>query len=232
MDGATSTVSAVVTGSPDTVMIPAGGSGAAHITDTYGSAPGSLLITKTIAGPVAGHQGPVTIHVVCDGIGLSPDFVVAAGTPAGNVTKSFDGIPAGSVCTVTETADGATATVTATVSGNNQTVTVPAGKVVSVNLMDVYQQTPGLAPRYRAHLAESDQDHRWTGRPAARSHRDPGGLWRPAPRVRLPDPGPPVPALCRAITPISRPDPAAPSPRLQTATPVPWLWRRPANARR
>ena len=145
-DGATSTVSVVVTGSPDTVTIPAGGSGAAHITDTYGSAPGSLLVTKTIAGPVAGHQGPVTIHVVCDGIALSPDFVVAAGARAGNVSQGFDGIPAGSVCTVTETADGATATVTATVSGNNQTVTVPAGKVVSVNLMDVYQHTPGLAP--------------------------------------------------------------------------------------
>ena len=55
--------------------------------------------------------------MVCNGIALSPDFVIAAGTPAGNVSQSFDGIPAGSVCTVTETADGATATVTATVSG-------------------------------------------------------------------------------------------------------------------
>ena len=48
------------------------------------------------------------------------------------MSHSFDGIPAGSACTVTETANGATATVTATVSGNGQTVTVPAGKVVSV----------------------------------------------------------------------------------------------------
>ncbi|MGA8719162.1 MAG: thioester domain-containing protein [Solirubrobacteraceae bacterium] len=146
VDGATSTVSVVVTGSPDTVTIPPGGSGSAQITDTYGSAPGSLLVTKTIAGPLAGRQGPVTINVVCDGIALSPNFVVAAGTHAGNASQSFDDIPAGSVCTVTETADGATTTVTATVSGNNQTVTVPAGKVVSVNLMDLYQQTPGLAP--------------------------------------------------------------------------------------
>ena len=103
-------------------------------------------MTKTIAGPFAGHQGPVTISVVCDGIPLSPVFVVAAGTHAGNVSQGFDDIPAGSVCTVTETADGATATITATVSGNHQTVTIPAGNVVSVNLMDVYQQTPGLAP--------------------------------------------------------------------------------------
>ena len=146
VDGATSTVSVVVIGSPDTVTIPAGGSGAAHITDTYGSAPGSLLITKTVAGPFAGHQGPVTIHVVCDGIALSPDFVVAAATPAGNVSRSFDDIPAGSVCTVTETADGATATFAATVSGNHQNVTVPAGKVVPVNLIDVYTRSPALVP--------------------------------------------------------------------------------------
>ncbi len=155
VDGATSTVSAIVTGSPDTVTIPPGGSGSAQITDTYGSAPGSLLVTKTIAGPFAGHQGPVTINVACDGIALSPAFVVAPGTHAGNVSQSFDDIPAGSVCTVTETADGANATVTATVSGNNQTVTVPAGKVVSVNLMDVYQQTPGSRQTCRACPARS-----------------------------------------------------------------------------
>ncbi len=143
VDGATSAVSVVVTGSPGTVTIPAGGSGAAHITDTYGSAPGSLLVTKTVAGPSAGHQGPVTIHVACDGIALSPDFVVAAGTPAGSVSRSFDGIPAGSACTVTETADGATATIAATVSGNDQNVTVPAGKVVPVNVVDVYTRSPG-----------------------------------------------------------------------------------------
>ena len=116
MNGATSAVSVAVIGSPHTVTIPPGGSGAAHITDTYGPAPGSLLVTKTIAGPLAGHQGPVTIHVVCNGTALSPDFVIASGTPAGSVSHSFDGIPAGSVCTVTETADGATATVTATVA--------------------------------------------------------------------------------------------------------------------
>jgi len=142
-DGATSSVSAVVTGSPDTVTIPPGGGGAAHITDTYGAVPGSLLVTKSITGPFAGQQGPVTVHAVCNGTALSPDFVIPAGTPAGNVSHSFDGISAGSVCTVSETADGATATVTATVSGNGQNVTVPAGQVVPVSLVDVYEGAPG-----------------------------------------------------------------------------------------
>ena len=142
-DEHTSAISVAVSGSPHTTTIAAGGAGAAHITDTYGPTPGSLLFTKTIAGPLAGHQGPVAIHVVCNGTALSPDFVIAAGTHAGSVSHSFDGIPAGSVCTVTETANGATATVTATVSGNGQKVTIPAGKVVPVNLIDVYQDTPG-----------------------------------------------------------------------------------------
>ena len=145
-DGATSTVSVAVTGSPQTTTISPGGAGAAHITDTYGPAPGSLLITKTIAGPFAGQQGPVAIHVVCNGTALSPDFVIASGAPAGNVSQSFDGIPAGSACTVTESTDGATATVAAAVSGNDQNVTVPAGKVVPVNLIDVYERTPAVAP--------------------------------------------------------------------------------------
>ncbi|MGH3427853.1 MAG: DUF5979 domain-containing protein, partial [Mycobacteriales bacterium] len=145
-NGATSTVAASVTGSPQTATISPGGSGAAHITDTYGQAPGSLLVTKTIAGERAGQQGPVTIHVVCNGSALSPDFVIPAGTRAGSVSQSYDGIPAGSVCTVTETADGTTGTITTTVSGNGQIVTVPAGSVVPVNLADEYELTPVPAP--------------------------------------------------------------------------------------
>ena len=142
-DGATSTLSALVEGSGQTVSVPAGGAGAAHVSDTYSRPSGSLLVTKTIAGPLAGRQGRIVIHTVCNGTARSPDFVIAARTRAGRVSHSFDGIPAGSVCTVTETADGATAAVTATVSGAGQRVTVPARKVVAVNLVDVYRDTPG-----------------------------------------------------------------------------------------
>ena len=93
-------------GQPADRTIPPAGPGPLTSLTPTAPAPGSLLVTKTIAGPLAGHQGPVTIHVVCNGTALSPDFVIAAGTPAGNVSHSFDGIPAGSACTVTETADG------------------------------------------------------------------------------------------------------------------------------
>ena len=143
VDGHTSTVPVAVTGSPASTSIPPGGAGAAHIADIYGPAPGSLLVTKTIAGPLAGQQGPIIIHVVCNGTALSPDFVIGAGSAADSVSHSFDGIPAGSTCTVTETADGGTTTVAALVSGSGQTVTVPAGKVVPVSLVDVYGQPLG-----------------------------------------------------------------------------------------
>ena len=137
----------VVTGDGQEVAIPAGGSVSVDITDTYSHVSGSnsLLVTKTIAGPLAGHQGTVTIEVVCNGTPLSPELVIPAGTPAGSVSYSFDDIPTGSMCTVMETVDGATATVAATVSGNDQTVTVPAGAVATVNVMDVYGHT-GFAP--------------------------------------------------------------------------------------
>ena len=150
--GHTATVPVVVSGSPHTSTIPPGAAGAAHITDSYGPAPapipgalpGSLLVTKIIAGPRAGHQGRVTIHVACNGTAVLPNFVIRAGRRKGTVSHSFDGIPAGSVCTVAETRDGATAKVSATVSGNDQMVTIPAGKVVPVSLIDVYQGTPGF----------------------------------------------------------------------------------------
>jgi hypothetical protein len=156
-DGSTGAVSVGVGGSPQSTTIPPGGAGAAHLTDTYGaretSPPGttnagpregSLLVTKTIAGPRAGRQGSVTIRVACNGTARSPDFVIAAKARRGHVSRSFDGIPAGSVCTVTETADGATAKTTVTVAGNGKQVTVPAGTVVPVSLMNVYQAAPGF----------------------------------------------------------------------------------------
>ena len=155
-DGHTATVAVSVTGSPNTTTVPAGGAGTVHITDTYGAtppgavaaerptAPGSLQVTKTIGGPLAGRQGVVRIRVVCDGTALTPDFVIAAKTSAGSVSRTFDGIPAGSGCAVTEIANGATATVVATVVGSGRTVIVPGGTVATVHLMNVYGSSSGV----------------------------------------------------------------------------------------
>ena len=143
-------IDVVVTGDGQQGTIAAGGTKTVDITDTYTAVPSpgpsSLLVTKTIAGPLAGSQGPVTIHVVCDGAALSPDFTLAAGTPSGSFSQSFGPITPGSVCTVTETADGGTATVTAIVTDGATNVTIPADAVVPVNVMNVYERAPSPTP--------------------------------------------------------------------------------------
>lgn len=149
-NGAVVGTDVVVTGDGQEVTIPAGGRETVDVTDTYTAVPSpgpsSLLVTKTIAGPLAGRQGPITIHVACNGTAPSWDYIFPARAPSGSVSQSFGPIAPGSVCTVTETADGATDTVAATVSGNGANVTIPADAVVPVNVMDVYEQAPSPAP--------------------------------------------------------------------------------------
>ena len=110
---------------------------------------GSLLVTKTIAGPLAGNQGRSPSMSSATARHCRRTFIPAA-EPGGQLSQSFDDIPPGSVCTVTETADGATATVTATVDGTVR-ADRPGGAVVPVNVTDVYLQrapesNPGRGP--------------------------------------------------------------------------------------
>ncbi len=142
-DGSTSTVAVATTGSPQDVTIPAGDTATVDITDTYSPAPGALTVSKTIAGPAAGSQAAVTIHTVCDGIALTPDFVIDAGTAAGTASHTYDDVPAGATCTVTETVDGSSSTVAVTTAGSPQDATVPAGGVATADLFDVYHLVPG-----------------------------------------------------------------------------------------
>ena len=125
------------------MTIPADGSETVHITDTYHQF-GSLLVTKTIAGPAAGQQGSITIHTVCDGTALTPDFVIAAGAPAGEQTMQYDEIPAPAKCTVTETADGHTSAVSVVVDGERPDRS-PSVSVRSpeADILDTYGLAPG-----------------------------------------------------------------------------------------
>jgi hypothetical protein len=142
-DGSTTGVNVSVSAYLQTATIVAGTTTSVTVTDTYTPAPGGLVVSKLLAGPFAGQQGPVTIDVTCGGTAL-PSFVISAGTPAGVQTQSYNDIPAGSVCTINETADGATITVQTTVLGDDkQTVTVPAGTIVPVVFADVFSDTPG-----------------------------------------------------------------------------------------
>ena len=142
-DGSTSSVEVIVTGDGQDVTIPPGGSASADITDTYHDAPGSLLVRKTIAGPGAGHQGEIRIHSECNDTALTPDFVIPAGTPAGDQTQQYDNIPTPATCTVTETVDGHTSTVSVVVEGSGQTVEVPPGDIVEADISDTYGLLPG-----------------------------------------------------------------------------------------
>ncbi|HEY2301675.1 MAG TPA: DUF5979 domain-containing protein, partial [Acidimicrobiales bacterium] len=143
VDGSSSTVSVVVVGSGNQVTVPTGASVTAALTDTYSSIPGSLIVTKTITGPAAGRQGAVTIHTVCNGTALTPDLTIPANTPAGTQTHTYTDLPAGDVCTITETADGSTGTVSVTVAGSPQTVTIPAATIVKADITDTYDFVPG-----------------------------------------------------------------------------------------
>ena len=141
-DGSTGTIAVVTTGSPQDVLIRANAEASAELTDTYGPAPGSLEVRKTINGPSAGSQGEITIAVTC-GTTTLPTWTIPAGTAAQTLTQTYQDIPAGTSCTVTETSNGATATVTAAVAGANQTVTVPAGTPASLSITDTFSPAPG-----------------------------------------------------------------------------------------
>ncbi len=102
VNGSTSTVQVEVDGSGQTVTVPAGSTQTADLTDTYTSVPGSLTVQKSIGGSAAGHQGEVRIAVDCGAASPAlPDFVIPARTNVGTVSRTYSGIPAGSVCTAT-----------------------------------------------------------------------------------------------------------------------------------
>ena len=105
-------------------------------------APGKLVVTKTIGGPLAGSQGEIVIHSECDGIALTPDFVIPAGA-TGQHSKTYEPIGAGSKCIVTETANGASSAIEVIVTGDGQQVTIPPGGSTSVDITDTYNNAPG-----------------------------------------------------------------------------------------
>ena len=114
------------------------------VSDTYTDISGQLVVNKTIAGDGAGHQGAVTIHVACTGVdaSLTPDFTIPAG--GSSDSNTYPGLPPGTPCTVTETADGAiTGVVEVTTTGSPQAVTIPASGSVAANVTDTYTLVTG-----------------------------------------------------------------------------------------
>ena len=145
-DGGTSAVTVVTVNGSQTVTLPGNDTAndpvdADPITNTYEPAPGQLVITKAIAGSAVGQQGPIVLHVSCTN-GFEEDISIPAES-TGGTTQTIAGLPAGTVCTVTETSDGATTTVTVTTSSSGNPATVPAGDTVAVNFTNTYEPAPG-----------------------------------------------------------------------------------------
>ena len=141
---ARTTVSVTTVGSPQTVIVGAGENAQANISDTYNYLEGSLTVTKTIAGPAAGHQEQVTIKVSCNGTELSPELTVPDGSPATNYSHTYTNIAAGSSCSAEEIANGATGDVAVTTTGDVGTpVTVPGGGTANLHITNTYDYASG-----------------------------------------------------------------------------------------
>ena len=110
--------------------------------------PGSLVVKKTIAGPAAGTQGRVgSTSVAMDGVHRA-DFVIPAGTPAGDrPSQRYENIPAGTVCTVTETSDGSVVGTDVDIIGAGQEAIIPSGDSKMVHITDTYRFVGSLLLR-------------------------------------------------------------------------------------
>ena len=85
----------------------------------------------------------MTINVRCGGVLVGDPFDIPAGS-TGTLTKTYDNLPVGTSCIVTEIHDGQTSTVTVEVDGSGQSVTVDAG-TTTATITDTYGfVTPGL----------------------------------------------------------------------------------------
>ncbi|MCC9176052.1 thioester domain-containing protein [Arthrobacter sp. zg-Y179] len=111
------------------------------VTNTVEFNPGSLVVAKTITGSGAGLQEEVVLHIQCgDGL-IDEIFVIPEGTLADTFTQRYDGIPAGTVCQVTEPASGANEDVTVESSGTAE-VTILPGREVTAGVVNEYAPVP------------------------------------------------------------------------------------------
>ena len=132
-----STTAVTVTAAlPDPVEI-AEGPNEITVTNTVDYNAGSLLVRKSINGNGAGLQDDVMLLVQCDDGILDESVVIPAGTPAGEYVQQFDGIPAGTVCRVSEPSTGVNEDVTVETALAGE-VTVEPGLVSELGVTNTY----------------------------------------------------------------------------------------------
>ena len=111
----------------------------ATIGDVYTAEPGSLSVRKVFQGPGAGQQGPIIITVDCGAA-----FQTTVTIPAGQTTpfeQTFTDIPAGAVCTVSESGGAVPAPGAASLEPP-ETVTIPPAGEVEVEFVNTFEVTP------------------------------------------------------------------------------------------
>ena len=174
----------------------------ATVTNTYTFRTGVLAVRKMIDGAAAGQQGPVTLNVVCTGAStLNETITIPAGATETDPVE-YAGPAAGTVCTVTETANGSsteigvvtvfdpttgychhpggdgvevTVTNTYTVNPGSLTVTKTIAGAAAGEQGDVADRHP-LPPRRRHHLQHVGHDSGGDYRTASADvHGYPGG---------------------------------------------------------
>ncbi|MCC3303179.1 thioester domain-containing protein [Arthrobacter sp. zg-Y895] len=111
------------------------------VTNTVEFNPGSLVVGKTISGSGAGLQEEVVLHIQCGNGLIDEIFVIPEGTSADTFTQRYDGIPAGTVCRVTEPASGANEDVTVESSGTAE-VTILPGQEMTAEVINEYAPVP------------------------------------------------------------------------------------------
>ena len=153
--GSVCTVTEIVNGSSEQVTTTSSGNGQAvtvaggsvvplTVTNQHGRAAveeassGFLRVRKTLAGPAAGRQGRIVVHVSCGGPLHAYVFRITARTRARNVSRVFPDLSPGDRCTVTETDTGRTRRVRAVVARRSRTVTIPARGGATVTLRNSF----------------------------------------------------------------------------------------------
>lgn len=112
-------------------------------------AAGGLQITKQILGGGAGHQGEITIDVLCHDPNTGQEqhhtVTIPAGATAGDHNRTIGGIPAGSTCTITEPTGGDNDQVHQVGSPAIEpaTVTIVADETQHATVTDTFEQSAG-----------------------------------------------------------------------------------------
>ena len=133
--GATSEVT-VDAGDPVTVVIEPGTTVTAGLTNTVQFVNGSLQVTKIVAGNGAGQQSASVLNVVC-GNELEQVVRIPAETLPGEYVQVFDGIPAGTECTITEPTSGENGNVTVETI-LPYSVVIVSGETVAATVTNTY----------------------------------------------------------------------------------------------